>query len=170
MEKTTFMPLGIYPPEVFYSLDDLQNLGLISEEEANEFFGRIHKYNDKYTDAYNLIVGKMKSYLNKYINLKTYYNSNYADDRSTNPEWTCDYNANMMIYSYSAQNYLWFALISKQNDNYIGGVEDTSINIFNQIQNHKIDITEITEEQFIEDANKSILNCINYRKNKLKNI
>lgn len=168
MEKVTLLPIGIYPPNTFYSLEDLQNLGLITEEEAKEFFGRIHEFNDKYTDSYNSIVDKMNTYINKFINLKAYYNSNYADDRSTNPEWTCDYNADMMIYSYSPQNYLWFALISRQDDNYIGGVEDTSINIFNLIQNHKINITEITEEQFIENANKSILNCINYRKNKLK--
>lgn len=169
MEKTTLLPIGIYPPNTFYSLEDLQNLGLLTEKEAEEFFGRIHEFNDKYTDSYNNIVNKLNTYINKFINLKTYYNSNYADDRSLNPEWTCDYNANMMIYSYSPQSYLWFALISKQNDNYIGGVEDSSINIFSQIQNHKIDITEITEKQFIEEANKSVLNCINYRKYKCKN-
>lgn len=173
MEKRLFEPIGDYN-----EVSDLNKIreGIIESSErynikidvrtlVDEIDKTAHLFNEKYKE----ILDYLSQFYGKFVNIKFWYNSNYTDTRDTKPIWTIAYDANVMLCSYEVSNKNLFGLYNKVDDEYQSGIFYKSINLFEMVQEHRFEITEITEEMFIEQAKVSIVKSVNKRKEKNKN-
>ena len=72
-------------------------------------------------------------------------------------------------YKYVQENDCLFGLICHVDNPYKGGIEDTSIHLFEDLEKYTIEIESITEEKFMEYVNETIQHCIKHRNEKVKN-
>ncbi len=123
---------------------------------------------EKYKKNYDAIVAYISQFFGKYVHMKFYYNINYSSSRESEPVWSCDYETNVYLYRYVPSNCCLFGIYNDLNNEYNGGVVDKSIDLRDKLEGHKLEINEITEEEFIKTANESIVKCMEYRLNKNK--
>ena len=169
---TIFNPIGEY--DKIYELQKLmyniQEGIRISEIDVNvetikeEFNKRVEKWKNDYTE----IVKYLCNFWGKYVHIKFSYNSNYNDDRETNPRWTCDYEVNGLIYQFIPANDCLFGVFNRLNDTYDSFFKDDSINLAHYVETHRMEINEITEEDFLNQAQEENFKVLKTRLDKIE--
>lgn len=156
-----FKPIG--------KIDNLKH-GLRCLEELNEEFDdkkydmdSLVKEIDNRGEEYVKILDYVSQYYGKYVKIKFYYNINYGTTREDDPQWVCDYEANVFLYRYNPLNHRLFGVFNKMNDDYSGGVNDSSIDLFDKMKEHMFEIEGITKEEFIETSIASVSRCLEHR-------
>lgn len=170
-EKKLFEPIG-----GFIEKADIDNLALYASKvsEWNDKIGidttklmdEIAKVQEEYNNKFEEILDYLSKFWGKYIHITFYHNSNYFETRETDPCWVKAYEANVMPYQYIKSNDCLFGLFCKLDDDYNAGVVDRSINLLRMVQIHRLEICEITEEEFIEKAHQTIYHCLRSRSDK----
>ena len=172
MNTKTFNPIGefndIVELERFKDfLMDAKDKKKINSD-INVLSEEIEEKKEELKRKYQEILDYISQYWGKFIHMKFFYNTNYTETRESNPEWTVYYEANVMPYAYNPSNNCLFGLFNKLNDMYRGGIEDKSIVLFDLVQKDVLEITEITEEEFLDAANQSVFDCLKARCDKIE--
>ena len=136
--------------------------------DTGDLMDKLHLMVVDYNRKFMEIKDYISQYYGKFINMKFSYNQNYGEDRETNPKWYCDYEINIMPYRYINENACLFGMICQLNDDYQGGLKDSSINLRNLVENHKLEIKEITESNFYADVARRAVNCLKQRVVRMK--
>ena len=98
------------------------------------------------------IINYLSNFWGKYVHIKFYYNANYTDDRETNPIWTCDYEVNGLLYKFVPENDCLFGVFNELNDPYYTSLKDNSIDLLQYVETHRMEINEISQEDFIKQV------------------
>lgn len=114
------------------------------------------------------VIEYLSNFYGKFVNMKFYYNNNYGPTRETEPNWVCDYNINALLYRYVPDNDSLFGIINMLHSEYEGGVCDKSIHIGEFMESHRLEIEEITKEDFVTTAKESLEKCLSKRINKIE--
>lgn len=165
--KKVFEPIGSYEDiESLIELRENLNEGLVKEvaqclEDIDiKIYEKLKRYNSRKKE----IMDEVSKYFGKYIRATFLYNANYnMATREKEPLWKPANTYNMIPYRFVETNGCLFSVYTKLNDEYSGGVVDGSINITSFIEKYRIEIEEINEETFVEDAQNSVTNCIKRR-------
>lgn len=72
-------------------------------------------------------------------------------------------------YRYIKENDCLFGLICKPQNEFKGGVDDTAIGLFEKFEKNDVKITEITEDEFRQEIDKSVERCIKQMVDKMNN-
>ena len=167
----TFLPIGeIYSNKRVVELIEALKL-YVDNEKIEDIQSLLTLANDKVKENkknYENIVTYISQFFGKYVHMKFYYNVNYSSTRETDPVWHCDYEANAYLYRYSPSNYCLFGIYNEIDDCYNGGVCDKSINLYDKLEGHKLEINQITAEEFLNTAKETISKCLIHRLNKVK--
>ena len=168
-----FMPIGneLYPDRKISEL--VRELKFYIEdnnikEEIETLFNFVDNKLKEHKKKYEDIVKYISQFFGKYVHMKFYYNFNYSSTREIEPVWYCDYEANAYLYYYSPSNYCLFGIYNEISDLYKGGVRDDSINLYDKLEGHKLEINQITAEEFLNTAKESISKCLFHRLDKVK--
>lgn len=143
-----------------YGLDT--NVESIKEE--------FNKCIEKWDNDYKEIVKYISNLLGKYVHIKFFYNSNYTEDRETNPSWTCDYEVNGLIYSFNQVNDCLCGVFNRLNDTYDSSFKDNCIVLPHFIETQRMEINEITEEDFLKQAQEQNFKVLKTRLDKISRI
>jgi hypothetical protein len=169
----TFLPIGeIYSDERLAELIEALKL-YAGNEKKEEIQSLLTFVNDKVKEnkkKYEDVVTYISQFFGKYVHMKFYYNANYSSTRETDPVWYCDYEANVYLYRYYPSNYCLFGIYNDLNNEYIGGVYDKSIDLYDKLEGHKLEINQITAEEFLNTAKETISKCLFHRFNKVKSV
>ena len=130
-------------------------------EELNK---RINEWRNKYSE----IISYLSNFWGKYVHIKFSYNSNYNDDREVNPTWTCDYEVNGLLYRFSPENDCLFGVFNHLNDPYYTSLRDKSIELSHYVETHRIEINEISEEDFLKQAQEENFKVLKNRLDKIE--
>lgn len=166
-----FNPIG--DVEKVYELEDhIISISKVSKEtnikvDVDELNDELSEKIQKFKDDYNKVLKYLSKFWGKYVHLRFSYNINYTDTREIEPEWCCDYEANVLLYRYIPINHCLFGIYNKLNDIHVGGVGDNSIDLFDIMQGHRLEINEITEEEFIKQAENTMNTCLAARNEKI---
>ena len=168
-----FMPIGneLYPDRKISEL--VRELKFYIEdnnikEEIETLFNFVDNKLKEHKKKYEDIVEYISQFFGKYVHIKFYYNANFSSTREIDPVWYCDYEANVYLYRYSPSNYHLFGIYNEINDSYEGGVRDNCIELYERLEGHKLEINQITEEEFLNTAKESISKCLDNRINRIK--
>lgn len=152
---TIFNPIG-----KFNDISELKRLSL-NIQTAVEITGieinskiisdELNKRVDKWRNKFSEIINYLSNFWGKYVHIKFYYNSNYTEDRETNPIWTCDYEVNGLLYRFVPENDCLFGVFNELNDPYTS-LKDNSIGLLQYVETHRMEINEISQEDFIKQA------------------
>ena len=174
MEKkiTFFNPIG-----KFNDINELQNLSFniqkaieITDVKINtkiindEINRRVKEWRNKYKE----IIKYFSNFWGKYVHIKFSYNSNYNKDRETNPIWTCDYEVNGLLYRFSPENDCLFGVFNHLNDPYYTSLRDKSIDLSHYVETHRMEINEISEEDFLKQAQEENFKVLKNRLDKIE--
>ena len=174
MEKkiTFFNPIG-----KFNDINELQNLSFniqkaieITDVKINtkiindEINRRVKEWKNKYKE----IIKYLSNFWGKYVHIKFSYNSNYNEDRETNPIWTCDYEVNGLLYQFIPENDCLFGVFNNLNDPYYTFLRDKSIVLTDYVETHRMEINEISEEDFLNQAQEEIFKVLKNRLDKIE--
>ena len=133
----------------------------IINEELNK---RINEWRNKYSE----IISYLSKFWGKYVHIKFSYNSNYNEDRETNPIWTCDYEVNGLLYQFIPENDCLFGVFNNLNDPYYTFLRDKSIVLTDYVETHRMEINEISEEDFLNQAQEEIFKVLKNRLDKIE--
>ncbi len=168
---TTFNPVGKRG-----RIDWLNRIKSVITEGQKEFnltidLSEITELIEKETATYDKRIAEFVDFLKdcwgKYYNLKFSYNANYSDTRETEPKWQIDREYNMLLYRYMPTSGLLLGVSSSSNINF-SGVTDYSLHVNALLEDHKLEIQEITEEDFIKKAQDEILKPLKTRLDKIE--
>ena len=174
MEKkiTIFNPIG-----KFNDIYELQKLSFniqkaieitgveVNSEIINEKLNkRINERRNKYSE----IIRYLSNFWGKYVHIKFSYNSNYNEDREVNPIWTCDYEVNGLLYQFIPENDCLFGVFNNLNDPYYTFLRDKSIVLTDYVETHRMEINEISEEDFLNQAQEEIFKVLKNRLDKIE--
>ena len=174
MEKkiTIFNPIG-----KFNDIYELQKLSFniqkaieitgveVNSEIINEELNkRINERRNKYSE----IIRYLSNFWGKYVHIKFSYNSNYNEDREVNPIWTCDYEVNGLLYQFIPENDCLFGVFNNLNDPYYTFLRDKSIVLTDYVETHRMEINEISEEDFLNQAQEEIFKVLKNRLDKIE--
>lgn len=169
MAKKVFQPIGDY--EEIYNLKELKN-NIVSgsrltnvKVDASEIIKTLNDKVNSFEKKYEEIIDYISQFWGKFIHVKFLYKINDGDSIV----WKTYYEANVMPYYYQSDNNYLFGLFCKLNDCYQGGIVDKSINLFNLVQNDILEIEEISEEEFLGTAHKTLFECVKSRYDKIEN-
>ena len=132
----------------------------IINEELNK---RINERRNKYSE----IIRYLSNFWGKYVHIKFSYNSNYNEDREVNPIWTCDYEVNGLLYRFIPENDCLFGVFNNLNDPYYTSLRDKSIVLPDYVETHRMEINEISEEDFLNQAQEEIFKVLKNRLDKI---
>ena len=174
MEKkiTFFNPIG-----KFNDIYELQNLSFniqkaieITDVKINtkiindEINRRVKEWRNKYKE----IIKYFSNFWGKYVHIKFSYNSNYNKDRETNPIWTCDYEVNGLLYRFIPENDCLFGVFNRLNNPYYTSLRDDSIELSHYVETHRMEVNEISEEDFLKQAQKENFKVLKNRLDKIE--
>lgn len=128
----------------------------------------VNKMEVEYKTKSQKVLGILSKYWGKYVHLRFSYNTNYKEDREINPEWGTDLGYNAMLYRYIPENGGLFGIFCKINDCFIGGVKYETIDITEIMEVHRLEINEITEEEFLPSAEDTLFQCLKTMCDKIK--
>lgn len=169
---TIFNPIG-----KFNDIYELQKLSFniqkaieitgveVNSEIINE---ELNKRIDERRNRYSEIIRYLSNFWGKYVHIKFSYNSNYNEDRETNPIWTCDYEVNGLLYQFIPENDCLFGVFNNLNDPYYTFLRDKSIVLTNYVETHRMEINEISEEDFLNQAQEEIFKVLKNRLDKIE--
>lgn len=169
---TIFNPIG-----KFNDIYELQKLSLniqkaieitgveVNSEIINEELNkRIYERRNRYSE----IIRYLSNFWGKYVHIKFSYNSNYNEDREVNPIWTCDYEVNGLLYRFIPENDCLFGVFNNLNDPYYTSLRDKSIVLTDYVETHRMEINEISEEDFLNQAQEEIFKVLKNRLDKIE--
>ena len=174
MEKkiTFFNPIG-----KFNDINELQNLSFniqkaieITDVKINtkiindEINRRVKEWRNKYKE----IIKYFSNFWGKYVHIKFFYNSNYNKDRETNPIWTCDYEVNGLLYRFIPENGCLFGVFNCLNNPYYTSLRDDSIELSHYVETHRMEVNEISEEDFLKQAQEENFKVLKNRLDKIE--
>lgn len=174
MEKkiTIFNPIG-----KFNDIYELQKLSFniqkaieitgveVNSEIINE---ELNKRIEERRNRYSEIIRYLSNFWGKYVHIKFSYNSNYNEDREVNPIWTCDYEVNGLLYQFIPENDCLFGVFNNLNDPYYTFLRDKSIVLTDYVETHRMEINEISEEDFLNQAQEEIFKVLKNRLDKIE--
>ena len=133
----------------------------IINEELNK---RINERRNKYSE----IIRYLSNFWGKYVHIKFSYNSNYNEDREINPIWTCDYEVNGLLYRFIPENDCLSGVFNHLNDPYYTSLRDKNIVLSDYVETHRMEINEISEEDFLNQAQEEIFKVLKNRLDKIE--
>lgn len=133
----------------------------IINEELNK---RINERRNKYSE----IIRYLSNFWGKYVHIKFSYNSNYNEDREVNPIWTCDYEVNGLLYRFIPENDCLSGVFNHLNDPYYTSLRDKNIVLSDYVETHRMEINEISEEDFLNQAQEEIFKVLKNRLDKIE--
>ena len=169
---TIFNPIG-----KFNDIYELQKLSFniqkaieitgveVNSEIINE---ELNKRIDERRNRYSEIIRYLSNFWGKYVHIKFSYNSNYNEDREVNPIWTCDYEVNGLLYQFIPENDCLFGVFNNLNDPYYTFLRDKSIVLTDYVETHRMEINEISEEDFLNQAQEEIFKVLKNRLDKIE--
>ena len=169
---TIFNPIG-----KFNDISELERLS-VNIQTAVEMTGieinskiitdELNKRIDEWRNKFSEIINYLSNFWGKYVHIKFYYNSNYNEDRETNPIWTCDYEVNGLLYQFIPENDCLFGVFNNLNDPYYTFLRDKSIVLTDYVETHRMEINEISEEDFLNQAQEEIFKVLKNRLDKIE--
>ena len=169
---TIFNPIG-----KFNDISELERLS-VNIQTAVEMTGieinskiitdELNKRIDEWRNKFSEIINYLSNFWGKYVHIKFYYNSNYTEDRETNPIWTCDYEVNGLLYQFIPENDCLFGVFNNLNDPYYTFLRDKSIVLTDYVETHRMEINEISEEDFLNQAQEEIFKVLKNRLDKIE--
>lgn len=169
---TIFNPIGKFND--IYKLQELsfniQKAIDITGVEVNSktINDEINKRVDEWWNKYSEIIKYLSNFWGKYVHIKFSYNSNYNEDRETNPTWTCDYEVNGLLYRFIPENNCLFGVFNRLNNPYYTFLKDDSINLSHYVETHRMEINEISEEDFLKQAQEENFKVLKNRLDKIE--
>ena len=169
---TIFNPIG-----KFNDISELERLS-VNIQTAVEMTGieinskiitdELNKRIDEWRNKFSEIINYLSNFWGKYVHIKFSYNSNYNEDRETNPIWTCDYEVNGLLYQFIPENDCLFGVFNNLNDPYYTFLRDKSIVLTDYVETHRMEINEISEEDFLNQAQEEIFKVLKNRLDKIE--
>lgn len=170
---TIFNPIG-----KFNDIYELQKLSLniqksieitgveVNSEIINE---ELNKRIDERRNRYSEIIRYLSNFWGKYVHIKFSYNSNFNEDREVNPIWTCVYEVNGLLYRFIPENDCLCGVFNKINEPpYYTSLRDNSIVLTDYVETHRMEINEISEEDFLNQAQEEIFKVLKNRLDKIE--
>lgn len=127
---------------------EITGIEINSKIITDELNKRVEEWKNKFSE----IINYLSNFWGKYVHIKFYYNANYTDDRETNPIWTCDYEVNGLLYKFVPENDCLFGVFNELNDPYYTSLKDNSIDLLQYVETHRMEINEISQEDFIKQV------------------
>ena len=169
---TIFNPIG-----KFNDISELERLS-VNIQTAVEMTGieinskiitdELNKRIDEWRNKFSEIINYLSNFWGKYVHIKFSYNSNYNEDREVNPIWTCDYEVNGLLYQFIPENDCLFGVFNNLNDPYYTFLRDKSIVLTDYVETHRMEINEISEEDFLNQAQEEIFKVLKNRLDKIE--
>lgn len=168
---TIFNPIG--------KLDDIYELRNLAfdirkaikitgvEIDSKTINDELNKRANERRNKYLEIIKYLSNFWGKYVHIKFSYNSNYGEDRETNPIWTCDYEVNGLLYRFIPENDCLFGVFNRLNDPYNTYLRDNSIQL-SLVETHRMEINEISEEDFLKQAQEENFKVLKNRLDKIE--
>jgi hypothetical protein len=169
---TIFNPIGKFND--IYKLQELsfniQKAIDITGVEVNSktINDELNKRVDEWWNKYSEIIKYLSNFWGKYVHIKFSYNSNYNEDRETNPTWTCDYEVNGLLYRFIPENNCLFGVFNRLNNPYYTFLKDDSINLSHYVETERMEINEISEEDFLKQAQEENFKVLKNRLDKIE--
>lgn len=169
---TIFNPIG--------KLDDIYELRNLSfdirkaikitgvEIDSKTINDELNKRANERRNKYLEIIKYLSNFWGKYVHIKFSYNSNYNKDRETNPKWTCEYEVNGLLYRFIPGNDCLFGVFNRLNNPYYTFLKDDSINLSHYVETHRMEINEISEEDFLKQAQEENFKVLKNRLDKIE--
>ena len=163
MEKKIFEPIGDF--------NDVKNLMYIKESiedgnkitdcnvDTSELEKKVEKKIDEYFSGYQEFLDYLSSLWGKYVNIKIYY--------KLEEEWVCSNNFNVLLTDFVYENDSLFGIYCMLDEPYYAFFQYTSYNIREILEKNRIEIQEITKEQFVKEAKENIDKCLQHRLDKI---
>lgn len=143
---------------------EITGIEINSKIITDELNKRVEEWKNKFSE----IINYLSNFWGKYVHIKFYYNANYTDDRETNPIWTCDYEVNGLLYRFVPENDCLFGVFNELNDPYCTSVRDNSIDLLQYVETHRMEINEISQEDFIKQAQEENFKVLKNRLDKIE--
>lgn len=143
---------------------EITGIEINSKIITDELNKRVEEWKNKFSE----IINYLSNFWGKYVHIKFYYNANYTDDRETNPIWTCDYEVNGLLYRFVPENDYLFGVFNELNDPYYTSVRDNSIDLLQYVETHRMEINEISQEDFIKQAQEENFKVLKNRLDKIE--
>lgn len=143
---------------------EITGIEINSKIITDELNKRVEEWKNKFSEIRNYL----SNFLGKYVHIKFYYNANYNEDRETNPIWTCDYEVNGLLYRFVPENDCLFGVFNELNDPYYTSVRDNSIDLLQYVETHRMEINEISQEDFIKQAQEENFKVLKNRLDKIE--
>ena len=169
---TVFNPIG-----KFNDISELKRLS-VNIQTAVEITGieinskiitdELNKRVEEWKNKFSEIINYLSNFWGKYVHIKFYYNANYTDDREINPIWTCDYEVNGLLYQFIPENDCLFGVFNNLNDPYYTSLRDKNIVLPDYVETHRMEINEISEEDFLNQAHEEIFKVLKNRLDKIE--
>lgn len=168
-----FEPIGKYHGKDSQMLYDFELFEWLAKENNIDFdLSKLKEVvENKFTEhnkKLKEVIEYLSNFYGKFVNMKFYYNNNYGPTRETEPNWVCDYNINVLLYRYVPDNDSLFGIINILHSEHEGGVTDKSIHIGEFMESHRLEIEEITKEDFVTTAKESLEKCLSKRIDKIQ--
>ena len=138
------------------------------EIDSKTIIDELNKRANERRNKYLEIIKYLSNFWGKYVHIKFSYNSNYGEDKETNPIWTCDYEANGLLYSFIPENDCLFGVFNRLNDPYYTYLRDDSIQLSPYVETHRMEINEISEEDFLKQAQEENFRVLKNRLDKIE--
>lgn len=138
------------------------------EIDSKTINDELNKRANERRNKYLEIIKYLSNFWGKYVHIKFSYNSNYGEDKETNPIWTCDYEANGLLYSFIPENDCLFGVFNRLNDPYYTYLRDDSIQLSPYVETHRMEINEISEEDFLKQAQEENFRVLKNRLDKIE--
>jgi len=138
------------------------------EIDSKTINDELNKRANERRNKYLEIIKYLSNFWGKYVHIKFSYNSNYGEDKETNPIWTCDYEANGLLYSFIPENDCLFGVFNRLNDPYYTSLRDDSIQLSPYVETHRMEINEISEEDFLKQAQEENFRVLKNRLDKIE--
>lgn len=143
---------------------EITGIKINSKIITDELNKRVEEWKNKFSEIRNYL----SNFLGKYVHIKFYYNANYNEDRETNPIWTCDYEVNGLLYKFVPENDCFFGVFNELNDPYYTSLKDNSIDLLQYVETHRMEINEISQEDFIKQAQEENFKVLKNRLDKIE--
>lgn len=162
-EIKTFEPIG-----EFNQVSDLINIREAIEKgkqitnvevDTEKLIEEINAKRDNYFGQFQSLLEYISTLWGKYVNITLSY--------KLKDEWITEKEYNVLLTDFVPTNDCLFGIYSELKNPYNASVHYTCINLRDTIEKYRITFKEITKEQFLEEANKSIEDCLKDRLDKI---
>lgn len=137
------------------------------EIDSKTINDELNKRANERRNKYLEIKKYLSNFWGKYVHIKFSYNSNYGEDKETNPIWTCDYEVNGLLYRFIPENDCLFGVFNRLNDPYNAYLRDNSIQL-SLVETHRMEINEISKEDFLKQAQEENFKVLKNRLDKIE--